>query len=225
MISEFSEIFTFSITIRDVIGNLLIALLCGIIISLVYKFSYKGVNYAASFSVSLIMLTMITSVVIMVIGNNLARAFGMVGAMSIIRFRTAIKDTIDIMFIFFALAIGLACGVKLYAIAIFSTIFICLVFIAISKMNFSITRKKEFLLQVMAYTSLYNENQIEKHLLKYCSRYKLVNVKSSGEGQNNLIELSYHVVLKEENRGNEMVQLIQKEESCKNINLFFDDTY
>lgn len=225
MISEFSEIFTFSITIRDVIGNLLIALLCGIIISLVYKFSYKGVNYAASFSVSLIMLTMITSVVIMVIGNNLARAFGMVGAMSIIRFRTAIKDAIDIMFIFFALAIGLACGVKLYAIAIFSTVFICLVFIAISKMNFSITRKKEFLLQVMAYTSLYNENQIEKHLLKYCSRHKLVNVKSSGEGQNNLIELSYHVILKDENKGNEMVQHIQKEESCKNINLFFDDTY
>ncbi|MFO7999020.1 MAG: DUF4956 domain-containing protein, partial [Bacteroidales bacterium] len=136
MVNEFSDIFTFTITFRDLVGNLIVALLCGVIISMVYRYTYKGLNYSASFAVSIVMLTMITSIVIMVIGNNLARAFGMVGAMSIIRFRTAVKDASDIMFIFFALTIGLACGVKLYAVALFGTVFISGVFIIMSLLDF-----------------------------------------------------------------------------------------
>jgi len=223
MITDFSEVFTFSLTIRDVIGNLLVALFCGIVISLIYKYSYKGLSYSASFAISIIMLTMITAVVIMVIGNNLARAFGMVGAMSIIRFRTAVKDAADIMFIFFALSIGLACGVKLYAVAIFSTFFIGLSFLIINKLNFSISSRREYLLQILVTANQYHESQYEHLLKKFCYRYKLVNVKANGDTLNNIMELSYHVMLKDDNAGNEFVQLLQKESGSKNINLFFDD--
>ncbi|MEJ2051098.1 MAG: DUF4956 domain-containing protein, partial [Calditrichota bacterium] len=108
MFQNFQNIFTFSLSAGQVIINISVALLCGFIISLFYKWTYRGPNYSSNYVNSIIVLAMITAVVIMVIGNNLARAFGLVGAMSIIRFRTAVKDTQDIVFIFFALAVGLA---------------------------------------------------------------------------------------------------------------------
>lgn len=85
---------------------------------------------------------MITAIVIMVIGNKLARALGVVGAMSIIRFRTAVKDAADIMFIFFALSIGLAAGVKLYSIAFFGTLFVGGVYHVITKFSFALLQNR-----------------------------------------------------------------------------------
>ncbi|MDZ7346073.1 MAG: DUF4956 domain-containing protein, partial [candidate division KSB1 bacterium] len=80
----------------DVLINLVIAFVLGMLIATVYRLTFKGYAYSASLVNTLILITMVTTMVIMVIGNNLARAFGLVGAMSIIRFRTAVKDTRDI---------------------------------------------------------------------------------------------------------------------------------
>lgn len=223
MIEEFSDIFTFSISLRDVIGNLLVALLCGIIISLVYRHTYKGLNYSASFAVSLIMLTMITSIVIMVIGNNLARAFGMVGAMSIIRFRTAVKDATDIMFIFFALTIGLACGVKMYAVALVGTIFINAVFILLHMLDFGMIKRKEYLLQILFSTSEINHEDLDRTIKYFVTRYKLVNNRLIGEPGHESMELSYHVFLSDRNKGNIMVSKLKQIPDVKHVNLFYDE--
>ncbi len=223
MIEEFTDIFTFSITLRDVIGNLLVALLCGIIISLVYRHTYKGLNYSASFAISIIMLTMITSIVIMVIGNNLARAFGMVGAMSIIRFRTAVKDASDIMFIFFALTIGLACGVKMYAVAIFGTLFISAVFIILHLFNFGMVKRKEYLLQILFGAAEVNQDQLDGIIRKYVGRYRLVNTRLLGEPGHESMELSYHVFLGDRNKGNMMVSKLKQLADVRHVNLFFDE--
>jgi len=223
MIEDFSDIFTFSITLRDVIGNLLVALLCGIIISLVYRHTYKGLNYSASFAVSLIMLTMITSIVIMVIGNNLARAFGMVGAMSIIRFRTAVKDATDIMFIFFALSIGLACGVKMYAVALVGTLFINAVFIVLFMVDFGMIKRKEYLLQILFSTSQINQEDLDRAIKNFTSRYKLVNSRLIGEPGHESMELSFHVFLSDRNKGNIMVSKINQIPDVKHVNLFYDE--
>lgn len=107
---------------------------------------------------------MITSVVILVIGNNLARAFGLVGAMSIIRFRTAVRDVQDIVFIFFALSIGMAAGVGLYTVAISGTLIISLAIIMLSVSNFGQSKKREFLLQLSYDSSDENEMIIERVL-------------------------------------------------------------
>ncbi len=224
MIEDFQNIFVFSITARDVIANILVAMMCGIFIALLYKYTYKGLNYSSSFTVSLIMLTMITAVVIMVIGNNLARAFGMVGAMSIIRFRTAVKDASDIMFIFFALSIGLASGVKLYSISIFGTLFIGLVYLIVSQMNFALPQKREFLLQIVANPETLPDNPFMETLNKYCRKTKLVNVKTMGERDNEQMEFSYYIHLKNEQKGPEMVADIKQLKWVIQTNLFFDET-
>jgi len=222
MLTDFQNIFVFSITLKDVVANIIVAMICGITISMIYRYTYKGLSYSASFTVSLVMLTMITAVVIMVIGNNLARAFGMVGAMSIIRFRTAVKDAADIMFIFFSLAVGLACGVKLFSVAIFSTVFIGGIYIIISKLNFAVAKRREYLLQIVA-KSTSDNNSFDSVLKKYCRRYKIVNAKTLGEEENETLELSFYVNLKNENNGRQMVTEIKKIDQVKHVNLFYDE--
>lgn len=220
MIEELRDI-TFFLTIKDVVGRLIIALICGILVSVFYRLTYKGLSYSTTFANSLILLTMITSVVIMVIGNNLAAAFGLVGAMSIIRFRTAVKDTQDIMFIFFALAIGLACGVDFTSVAVMSTIMIGLVFLAIVKLNFSAPRRRDFLLQLIL-TGERNP-ELDKAIEKYCSRFKVVNVKAIGEDGNDMLEISYYIKLRNEDKSQDFIRELRKVSGVNHANLFFDE--
>ncbi len=223
MATDFADIFTLSITLRDVLMNLLVALFCGTIISLLYRFTYKGLNYSASFAVSMIMLTMITSIVIMVIGNNLARAFGMVGAMSIIRFRTAVKDATDIMFIFFSLSIGLAAGVQMYTVAIFGTLFISFIFLIINQFDFGLSRKREYLLQILAGPESLSGDSLDKIIKRLTSRHKMINMKALGEEGSELMELSFHVFLKNEAQGRKLISELKKTAEVKSVNLFFDE--
>jgi uncharacterized membrane protein YhiD involved in acid resistance len=225
MIEDFQSIFVFTLTAKDVAANILVAMTCGFFIAFLYKYTYSGLNYSSAFNVSLIMLTMITAVVIMVIGNNLARAFGMVGAMSIIRFRTAVKDASDIMFIFFALSIGLASGVKLYSIAILGTFFIGFVYFVITKMNFSLPMKREFLMQVVIREDQSADNPFGSILGKYCNKHKLVNIKSLGEsGGNQLLEFSFYLTLRDEAKGALLIREIRSVFGVEQTNLFFDET-
>ncbi len=221
--NDFQDIFMFNITAADVIGNVIVAMLCGIAIALLYKYTYKGLNYSSSFTISIIMLTMITAIVIMVIGNNLARAFGMVGAMSIIRFRTAVKDAADIMFIFFALAIGLAAGVKLYSVAVLGTFLVGAVYLVVTKFSFALPKNREFLMQITARGDQINDNPFMNILKIYCRQHKLVNVKTMGQEPDELMEFSYYIKMKDERRGNELVTDIRKLAGVEQVNLFFDE--
>ncbi len=224
MRNDFGEIFVFSITIQDIIGNIIVAMLCGIAIAVLYRHTYKGLNYSAAFTISLVMLTMITAIVIMVIGNNLARAFGLVGAMSIIRFRTAVKDASDIMFIFFALTIGLASGVKLYSIAIFGTIIVGLVYLIIIQFNFALPQKREFLIQITAKGAALPENPFQKVFQDHCKKQKLINVKTVGEEDNEIMEFSYYIKLRDEDNSKAFVSDIKEIPGVEQVNLFFDET-
>jgi uncharacterized membrane protein YhiD involved in acid resistance len=221
--TELQDIFVFTITVWDVLANMMVALLCGVLIALLYRYTYKGLNYSTSFTISLIMLTMITAIVIMVIGNNLARAFGMVGAMSIIRFRTAVKDASDIMFIFFALSIGLAAGVKLYAIAIVGTFVVGLVYLIVTKFDLSLPLNREYLVQIIANNLVLPENPFGDIFKKHCRRHKLVNVKTIGEENSEEIEFSYYLSLNEREKGQALIARLKQVQGVKHVNLFFDE--
>ena len=224
MLDDFQNVLSVSLSIGEVFENLIVALLCGLLISLFYRLTYRGPGMSYSFINSLIVLSLITSVVIMVIRNNLARAFGLVGAMSIIRFRTAIKETQDIIFIFFALAIGMASGVGLHALALASTVFIGLILFILTKTNAAGPAKKDFLLQ---FTSQANGGYEEAPFLsvfqKYCKSSKLINTKAMMESDS--IELSYHIVLKDQKFITEFINQLKNSKGVNNVNLFFDEEY
>ena len=113
--------------IETVLLVLLIAFLVAMIIYLTYKNTYSGVMYNPRFNVSLVMITMVTTIVMVVIGSNISVSLGMVGALSIIRFRTAVKDPRDTAFIFWGVVSGLACGTQNYTIVLVGSLFICLI--------------------------------------------------------------------------------------------------
>ena len=107
-----------SFTPVNVLISLVAAFIAGSIIALVYKKTYRGVLYSPTFSLTLIMLTLITTPVVMCIGSNVALSMGMVGALSIVRFRTAVKDPLDTAYMFWALTMGILLGANAYVIAV-----------------------------------------------------------------------------------------------------------
>ena len=127
----FAEQFA-SLTPLKMIIALCAGLLVGVIISLVYRKTFRGVLYSPNFSITLIMLTLITTPVVMCIKSNIALSMGMVGALSIVRFRTAVKDPLDTAYMFWALTMGILLGAELYAISIVVVLGISVIMLALS---------------------------------------------------------------------------------------------
>ncbi len=115
-----------SLTLPDILLNLVVAGILGGMIFAAYRSTHSGTVYSARFNVSLVMTALVTTTVMCVIGNNISLSLGMVGALSIVRFRTAIKDPRDTIFIFWSVAVGVCCGVCDYIIALMGTVFIFL---------------------------------------------------------------------------------------------------
>ena len=221
MFNELQSLNLFPVSLFEIMRNITVALFCGLYIAYIYRKSYRGAGYSAAFVSSMIILTMITAIVIMVIGNNLARAFGLVGAMSIIRFRTAVKDTQDIVFIFFALAIGMASGVGYYKLAFFGSIFVGIIILLLTKSNITSTRQDDYLLQFSFQPNGESSPPYIPILEKYCRRHNMINVKSTED--QNLMELSYYIKLKDKARNQEFINALHGTHGMKQINLFFDE--
>ena len=113
-----------SISILDMALALALAFGLGLFIFFVYKKTYAGVMYSSSFGVTLVALTMITTLVILAVTSNVVLSLGMVGALSIVRFRTAIKEPLDIAFLFWAIAAGIVLAAGMIPLAVFGSVFI-----------------------------------------------------------------------------------------------------
>jgi len=200
---------------NEIIFNLIISFFYGLLISFVYKKTHKGMSYSQSFMITNIFLSVIVCMVIMTIGNSISRAFALVGALSIIRFRTVIKDTKDIVYIFWSLAAGMACGTGSYFIALASAIIITIVAYILFKTNYGTIYKSEFILQ-FRYNKL-NESEKEasylKKLSEFCSTHNLLNSEPSSDKKS--IKLTYDIVLKEDMNSNKFVLEIS---NCLGVN-------
>jgi len=221
MLENLQSINVFAPTISEIIINILISLMCSFFITFIYRVSYKGPGYSDSFVNSIIFLSLITTLVIMVIGNNLARAFGLVGAMSIIRFRTAIKETMDIVYIFFGLAIGLAAGVGYHRLAVVGALLIGTILFLFSKTNLFTLRKEQYLLQFSFFLGEEKAAQYLTVLENFCSRYEIINIKTAEEVS--LAEYAYYVSFKKKSNANKFIEELRNVSGVKNINLFFDE--
>jgi uncharacterized membrane protein YhiD involved in acid resistance len=118
-----------SISLLDMALSMLLAFGIGVFIFAVYRKTFKGVMYSASFGVTLIALTMISTLVILAVTSNVVLSLGMVGALSIVRFRTAIKEPLDIAFLFWAIAVGIVLAAGMIPLAVFGSVIIGLILI------------------------------------------------------------------------------------------------
>lgn len=113
-----------NITVFSVLEVMVISLILSMVIFLTYKITFSGVMYNRKFNISLVMLTLVTTMVMFVIGSDIALSLGMVGALSIVRFRTAIKDPRDTAYIFWSIAVGLSVGTGNYIVASIGSVFL-----------------------------------------------------------------------------------------------------
>jgi len=220
MLDQFSQSFFYTLTIEQVLINMSTAMIGGFIISIAYRYSSKGLSYSPTFVRALILLAIITALVIMTIGNNLARAFGLVGAMTVIRFRTAVKDIQDIVFIIFSLAIGMAAGVNLKLIVIISSVFISAVAIALNKSGYAIPNKRQFLIQFLSTLEADSPEYLEV-FRRYCRRYSLIDMQSLDEDSN--FEISYNIILRKKEDIHAFIRDLNKQSGVSRVRFYFDD--
>lgn len=163
-------------TWQQITMHILISAALGGLIFLSYVLSHKGTIYSRKFGVTLVVLTVMTGTVMTVIGNNIALSLGMVGALSIVRFRTALKDSRDTAYVFWTIIVGICCGVGDYVVAAAGSTAIFLVFLLFGAVR-SDTR---MLLVVRADRNL--EEKIEAMVFQYFERQAVLRVKNTNTG-------------------------------------------
>ena len=177
-----------SISMTDMILSLTLAFLLGLFIFFIYRKSYSGVMYSDSFGVTLVALSLITTLLIMTVVSNVVLSLGMVGALSIVRFRTAIKEPMDIAFLFWSIAVGIVLAAGLIPLAVFGSIFIGAVL-------FVFSRKKTVDSPYILIVSCENAEAEKRVRVFTGSQVRRMNLKSKSI-EAGCIELNYEVRLK-----------------------------
>ncbi|MBO4894209.1 MAG: DUF4956 domain-containing protein [Clostridia bacterium] len=188
--SSFLENIT-AVTVLDMALTLALAFGLGVLIFFVYKKTYRGVMYSSSFGVTLIALTMITSQVILAVTSNVVLSLGMVGALSIVRFRTAIKEPLDIAFLFWSIAAGIILAAGMIPLAVIGSVIIGVILLLF-------VNKKSHVNPYIIVLSC-NGNDSEKEAMNYVASQTQRCVVKSKSAQNNLVEINMEVRLKDDN--------------------------
>ena len=128
--NKFTEEFT-AISVGSLVTTLLLSFLLGLFVLVVYRLTYTGVSFSKSFALSLVMLSMVTALAILTVRSNVVLSLGMVGALSIVRFRTAIKDPMDTVFMFWSIVAGIITGAGYVTVAILATLLVGVFFMVI----------------------------------------------------------------------------------------------
>jgi len=181
-------------TTMDVAYTIVLSFVLSLAIGWTYKSTHRGVAYSQSYVQTLVLMAMVVGIIMLIIGSNIARAFTLVGALSIVRFRHAIKETRDVGFIFFAMAIGMACGTRFYSLAVVSTLIICALIWVIVRYDFFAKDAAVQLLKVRAPGDMDPTSLFDDVFRRYAVRWELVAMETVQAGT--LTELVYSMELK-----------------------------
>ncbi len=167
----------------EAVLGLCLTLLCSTIIAMVYRRTHSTLGYSPSYAQTLVLTAMDTTLIMVVIGSNIARAFSLVGAMSIIRFRNAVKETRDVGYIFFAMGIAMACGTRFYVLALVATAIICLTMLSFHAFGFGAsTAEPERLLRVRLPADQDPIELLEEVFQQLFSSYSMVLLETAKQG-------------------------------------------
>lgn len=202
-----------TLTIGTAVIIIASALLLGFFISCVYIFTHKKEQYSSSFVITLIMLPAIIAMIILLVGNNVARAFSLAGAFSLIRFRSAPGDAKDIAYVFFTLGVGLACGMGYIWYAALFAVIMCSVMAALWLCRFGIRKANPMSLKILLPEDMEYSSTFDEVLDEYTQNHSLVRVKTAEFGS--LFELTYDLTLKDMAQSKAFIDKIR----CKNGNL------
>lgn len=201
---------TSEFTVIDVVLVLALSFILSAFIGWIYKITHRGTSYTQSFVFTLVMNGMIVALVMLIVGSNIARAFSLVGALSIIRFRNAVKETRDVGFIFFTMAIGMAIGTRFYLLGIIAAIVISLVIVLMTRFDWYAREMSSQILRIQIPTGVPLDGLFDQVFVRYTSTSELISMDSVQSGT--MTELIYSIGLK---KSAEMQDFLNE---IKNIN-------
>ena len=203
-----------ALSIPQMLLNFSAACVLCLVLFISYGLSHSTVVYSRRFAVSLVQMTLVTTMVMCVIGNNIALSLGMVGALSIIRFRTAIKDSRDATYIFWAIGIGICCGVSDYITATVGSAFIFVVLVL-----FGSVRDNERILLIL-HTDGKNQEQLNILIrLMFAGKAKLRVYQSTGGNAEVIYEISDRMLKRAEAKGGSIAPRLEKLEGVSSISI------
>lgn len=207
-----STVTTTDLSFTDAILTILLAIVLGGIISLTYM-KTNAAGFSQNFTLTMVLLPSIVAIIILLIGSNVARAFSLAGAFSIIRFRSAPGDPKDISYVLFTMAAGLACGVGAFGYAVLFTLILCGLMFVLNRINFGARKGVDKMLKVTIPENLAYEDAFEEVFKKHGVGYELKKMRTTELGS--LYELVYMVSMNENTNQKEFLDDIR----CRNGNL------
>ncbi|GAU79076.1 DUF4956 domain-containing protein [Fusibacter sp. 3D3] len=201
------------LTMGELLISISIAFFMGLLISLVYIKSHAGESHSQSFALTLVMLPPVVGAIIFLVGSNIASAFSLAGAFSIIRFRSAPGDSKDITFVLFSMAVGLACGMGLISYGIVIALFLSFIMFALTKFRFGASNITLQKLKIVIPEDVSYESVFESVFIENTVSHKLMKTKTIELGS--LYELEYSVLLKSHVDEKHFIDALR----CRNGNL------
>jgi len=202
-----------TISLNNALLTILISFVLGGLISVTYMKTSGKKDYSQNFSLTLVLIPSVIAIIILLIGSNVARAFSLAGAFSIIKFRSAPGDPKDIAYVLFTMAAGLACGSGFFGYAILFTVTLCLLMIFLNLINFGASKNSKKLLKITIPENLDYEGAFDEVLNKYTTSSDLKKVKTTDLGS--LYELVYTVTMDNSTSQKEFLDSLR----CRNGNL------
>jgi len=211
-------------TTFDIVVSLSLSFVLSTAIGWVYRRTHKNVSYSQSYVQTLVLCGMIITLIMLVVGSNIARAFALVGALSVIRFRNAIKETRDVGFIFLVMAIGMTTGTRFYLLAVAATVAICLVLLVMHRFSWFKLDVSRQVVKVQIPPEQDHTTRVEDVLLDFCSEFELVSTESVRAGALN--ELYYTAQLKKGRTPSELIAALSEVNSGQRVTVLtgYDQT-
>ena len=198
--------------------SLLLAFVLGQTLAWVYYFTHSGLSYSRTFVQSLILITVVVAIIMVVIGNNIITAFGLMGALAIIRFRNVVKDTRDIVFIFCSLVIGMACGAGRYSIAVLGTVVLSLITVYLYLTSFGAHQPHNGFLRFTLNSRIGPDHPVTIILKRFCGSFTLISSQDSGFGSP-VVEYAYQLMIRSAKKNDQMLNELGKIEGIENLSL------
>jgi uncharacterized membrane protein YhiD involved in acid resistance len=212
-----------SMSPQHVISAMLLSFVLCSVIAKLYQVTFQSLSYSRSFVHTLILGGMITCMVMMSMGDSLARGIGVLGALSLIRFRTVVRDPRDMMFLFAALGLGIACGGGMFAVAITGCVLLSSVIVLLHWAPFATHRRYEAMLRFLVQEDDESaRGEIDTIMATCCSSYMLLAMREAVQGE--LLEYSYQVRLVDPSYQVDLVKKLEALDSLAEVNLVMQRT-
>lgn len=211
-----------SLVATEIFYSLCIAFVLAMVLANIYRWTHQGFSYQRSFIQTIVLACVVICIMIMAIGNNMARGLGILGAMAFVRFRTPIRDPRDVIFIFAALAIGISCGAQVFMVAILGTLFFGFTAFFLSWSPWASRREFEGLLRFLLPNNSKAVGSLPEIFGQFCTGSELIATREAIQGE--VLEYAYQVRLIDPSYKVDLVDAIAKLPEASEVSLVMQRT-